>query len=71
METCLLNDFLAVVRPWIDSQYIRNARMDKDGLLVLNFVDGVQNVYRIDDCNQSQLAAVLEELHQKGVTVIK
>ena len=71
METCQLNDFFSVVRPWINSKYIRYAQLEPNGLLVLTFVDGVKNVYRIDDCNPSQLVAVLEELHQKGVTVIK
>ncbi len=69
MKTCSLNHFLEAVKPWIDSDYIRNAHLDADGNFVLNFADGVKNVYRIDDCNKAQLEAVLKDFKEKGIQV--
>jgi len=69
MKTCSLNHFLEAVKPWMDSDYIRSAHLDADGNFVLNFADGVKNVYRIDDCNKSQLDAVLKDFKEKGIQV--
>ena len=69
MKTCSLNHFLEAVKPWIDSEYIRNAHLDADGNFELNFVDGGKNVYRIDDCSREQLKAVLADLKEKGIPV--
>lgn len=69
MKTCSLNHFLEAVKPWMASDYIRSARLDADGRFVLNFTDGVKNVYRIDDCNRAQLEAVLQDLKKKGIDV--
>ena len=69
METCHLIDFMAAVRPWLNDDYLREATVNSNGQVVLLFVDGVTNTYRIDDCNAQQLAEVLDELRENGVTV--
>ncbi len=69
METCSLNHFLEAVKPWMNSDYIRSAHLDADGNFVLNFADGVKNVYRIDDCNKVQLESVLKDFKEKGIQV--
>jgi len=66
MKTCSLNKFLEAVKPWIDSDYIRRAHLDAEGGFVLNFADGVKNVYRIDDCNKAPLELVLKEFKEMG-----
>ena len=71
MKTCTLNDFLAAVNPWIDNAYVRNAYLNSDGHFVLNFTDGVKNIYQINDCNIGQLESILSEFKQKGIQVIK
>jgi hypothetical protein len=71
METCNLNHFLEAVKPWIDTEYIRTAHLDADGNFVLNFTDGVKNVYRIDDCNKDQLEEILKDFKKKGITVLE
>lgn len=71
MKTCTLNDFLEAVKPWIDNAYIRNAYLNSDGNFVLNFTDGVKNIYQINDCNTGQLEEVLNELKEKGIPVKK
>ena len=69
METCHLSDFMESIKPWLSKDYIRKAYLNKKGFIVLHFLDGVQNVYSIDDCNQDQIRAVLEDLKAKGVEV--
>jgi hypothetical protein len=36
---------------------------------VLHFVDGMKNVYYIDDCNEAQIKKVIADLQKKGITV--
>ena len=69
MKTCSLSAFMEVLKPWLDSDYIRNAHLDDKGRFVLQFLDGVKNVYQIDDCNKAQLKAILADLKKKGVPV--
>ena len=67
METCSLHDFMKSLKPWLSQNYIRKAHINADGNFVLDFTDGVRNVYRIDDCNQGQLEDVLSDLREKGL----
>lgn len=57
------------IKPWLSKDYIRKAHLNRKGQVVLYFLDGVQNVYNIDDCNEAQIKAVLEDLKTKGVKV--
>jgi len=43
--------------------------LDENGHFVLLFMDGVKNVYNIEDCEKSQLNSILEDLKKKGVPV--
>ena len=70
MKTCSLNYFLEAVKPWLDNEYIRSAHLDGDDNFVLNFTDGVKNVYRIDDCNKAQLEDILTDFKNKGINVL-
>ena len=69
MKTCKLSDFMTSLSPWLDDNYIRKAYLDENGHFVLLFMDGVKNVYNIEDCEKSQLIKVLEDLQKKGVSV--
>ena len=69
METCNLSDFMKSLTPWLSSDYLHKAYLDNKGQVILLFKDGVRNVYRIDDCTETQIKAVLEDLKKKGVTV--
>ena len=42
---------------------------DENDHFVLLFMDGVKNVYNIEDCEKPQLEAILEDLKKKGVPV--
>ncbi|MCK5196314.1 MAG: hypothetical protein KAQ71_21060 [Desulfobulbaceae bacterium] len=67
MKTCSLNDFMAELTPWLDKDYIRRAFMDVERRFVLEFNDGMKNVYLIDDCNEDQIKKVLKDLKKRGV----
>jgi hypothetical protein len=69
METCHLSDFMKAIKPWLDDDYIRKAYLDDNGRFVLLFTDNVKNVYHIEDCEKSQLNAILEDMRKKGVAV--
>ena len=69
MKTCSLNEFLEAVKPWLSTEYIRNAHVDENGNLVLDFNDGVKNVYRIDDCAAGQLKDILKDFKKRGIAV--
>jgi hypothetical protein len=69
MKTCSLNDFMEEIKPWIDQDYISEAHLDDKGHFVLQFLDGMKNVYYIDDCNAEQIKDVLKDLKSRGIPV--
>ncbi len=69
MKTCSLNDFMEELKPWLDKDHIRSAVLEENGNLVLYFLDGMKNVYQIDDCNKEQVKAVLDDLKKTGIPV--
>jgi len=69
MKTCKLSDFMQALKPWISEDYIRKAYLDDNGHFVLLFVDGVKDVYQIEDCEKFQIEAILEDMKKKGVSV--
>jgi len=69
MKTCSLNDFMEEIKPWLDTDHIREAHLDDKGHFILYFLDGMKNVYYIDDCNEVQIKGVLKDLKSKGITV--
>jgi hypothetical protein len=69
MKTCSLNDFMAEINPWLDKDYIKEAHLDDKGHFILQFRDGMKNVYHIDDCNEAQIRKVLSDLKKKGIQV--
>lgn len=69
MKSCSLNEFMAELKPWLDNDHIRRAEVDGHGHMVLHFMDGMKNVYVIDDCNEGQVRKVMEDLRKKGISV--
>ena len=57
------------IGPWLDKDYIKEAHVDDKGHFVLQFRDGMRNVYHIDDCNEAQIKMVLKDLKSKGIPV--
>ena len=69
MKTCSLNDFMAELKPWLDRDHVRRAELDDKGHFVVHFMDGMKNVYHIDDCNEAQVKAVLKDMKARGIAV--
>ena len=71
MQTCSFIDFIQILKPWLDDDYIRKGYLDKDGKFILFFTDGGEKAYSIDDCSESRLKEVFEMMVQKGIPVEK
>jgi len=69
MKQCSLHDFMEELKPWLDTNHIRSAELSGRDQLTLYFLDGMKNVYRIDDCNESQVRAIVSDLKKKGIAV--
>lgn len=70
MKKCSLDDFMQELNPWLDRDHIRSAHLDDNNHLVIHFVDGMKNVYNIDDCNREQVEAVLHKIQKRNIQVL-
>jgi hypothetical protein len=68
MKTCSLDDFMAEMQPWLDTDHLRNAHLNEHGHFVLQFQDGMQKVYDIDDCNLEHVRKILKDLAARGIS---
>ena len=71
MKTCTFIDFMQALKPWLNDDYIQQARFDDKGNFTLMLVDGGQKVYHVDDCTAAQLKDVVELMKKNGVPVLK
>jgi len=71
MKTCTFIDFMQALKPWLNDDYIQQARFDDTGNFTLALVDGGQKVYHVDDCTAGQLKNVVELLKKNGVPVLR
>jgi hypothetical protein len=62
---------MQALKPWLNDDYIQQARLDDKGNFTLIFVDGGQKVYHVDDCTAGQLKDVVELLKKNGVPVLR
>ena len=71
MDTCTFIDFMQALKPWLNSDYIQQARFDDKGIFRLMLVDGGQKVYHVDDCTKIQIEEAAELMKKNGVAVFK
>ena len=71
MESCRFIDFLEVMKPWLDRDYIRKGYLTKNGDFKLFFSDGGEKTYHIDDCTEARLKEVFDMLIKKDIPVEK
>ncbi|MBT8367596.1 MAG: hypothetical protein KJP23_23125 [Deltaproteobacteria bacterium] len=71
MNTCTFIDFMQALKPWLNDDYIRQARFDDKGNFTLMLMDGGQKVYHVDDCTAAQLKDVVALMKKNGVPVLK
>jgi hypothetical protein len=71
METCSFIDFINVLKPWLNDDYVRKAGLDEDGNFRLQFVDGGVKLYQVSDCTRDQIKDVIAMLQESGIAVEK
>ena len=71
MKTCTFLDFVQVLKPWLNDDYVKQAHLDDKGKFTLMFVDGGQKVYHVDDCTAVQMNETVDMLKKNGVPVLK
>ena len=71
MNTCTFTDFMQALKPWLNRDYIQQARFDDKGNFTLMLVDGGQKVYHVDDCTIIQIEEAVAMLEKNGVVVLK
>ena len=71
MNTCTFNEFMQMLKPWLNDDYIRQAHLGAEGTLTFRFVDGGYQTYQIDDCTSEQLGNTIERLEKHGIEVIR
>ena len=69
MKTCTLVDFMQALEPWLNDDYIQQARLDDKGNFTLTLVGGGQKVYHVDDCTATQLKDAVELMKKNGVPI--
>lgn len=71
MESCTFFDFLEVLKPWMDRDYIRKGFLGADGTLRIYFTDGGEKRYRINDCSADRLKETFDLMAAAGIPVEK
>ena len=69
MKQCSLHDFMEELKPWLDTDHIRSVEVNGGDRLTIYFLDGMKNVYLIDDCTEKQIRAAVGDLKKKGIAV--
>ena len=70
MKRCNISDFMGTIEPWLSEKYIRKVLMSEKGRVELIFLDGVRQVYLIDDCSAGQMKEMVDLMKQKEIPVV-
>jgi hypothetical protein len=60
---------MKIITPWLSSEYLRRVYKDDKGHILLEFRDGVKEIYQIENCTEERLNEVLEGFKGKGIQV--
>ena len=71
MNTCTFIDFMQALKPWLNDDYIKQARLDSNGVFTLMLVDGGQKVYQVDECTAAQVEEAIELMKKNDIPVLK
>ena len=70
MKTCSISDFMRTIEPWLSEKYIRKVLISEKDRVELIFLDGVRQVYLIDDCSAGQMKKMVDLMKQEGIPVV-
>ena len=71
MTSCAFIDFIQILKPWLNDNYISQARIDAEEKFTILFVDGGQQEYTITDCSTSDLDEAVQLLRSNGIRITK
>ena len=71
MTSCSFLDFMESLKPWLNSDYLKKAYLEDQGRFRLLFLDGVEKVYHVSDCQEAQIREAVELLKKNNVPVEK
>ena len=69
MEACTFVDFLEILKPWLDRDYIRKGYLEKNGTFRIYFSDGGEKHFVVDDCSEARLQEVFTLMVAAGIPV--
>ena len=70
MKTCSISDFMRTIEPWLSEKYIRKVLISEKDRVELIFLDGVRQVYLIDDCSAGQMKKMVDLMKQERIPVV-
>jgi hypothetical protein len=62
---------MQALKPWLNDDYIKQARLDSNGVFTLMLVDGGQKVYQVDECTAAQVEEAIELMKKNDIPVLK
>ena len=71
MNTCKFNDFIQMLKPWLNDDYVREVGLGIEGKVTLWFTDGGYQTYQIDDCSSMQLENAIAQIKKHGIQVVR
>ena len=69
MDSCTFLDFMRMLDPWLNDDYIKKAAFDGNGKFIIMFADGGTNTYQVKDCTAKQLEEAIKQMKKKGVVI--
>lgn len=71
MESCTFIDFISVLKPWLNDDYVRKAGLDEKGNFRLQLTDGGVKNFKVSECNENRIKEVIAMLQGNGIPVEK
>jgi hypothetical protein len=59
------------MEPWLSDNYVRKVLLKANDLVELIFLDGIRQVYRIDDCSEGQKKKMVDVIKRSGIPVVR
>jgi ADP-ribosylglycohydrolase len=61
---------MGTIEPWLSEKYIRKVLLSEKDRVELIFLDGVRQVYLIDDCSKGEKKKMVDVMKRKGIPVV-
>jgi hypothetical protein len=61
---------MRTIEPWLSEKYIRKVLVTERDRVELIFLDGVRQVYLIDNCSTGQMKKMVDLMKHEGIPVV-